>query len=527
VGYDRLHDMADRAVSRRNASCVGAFWFAGALILYWVTGARGLIWADPSKLTLYALARYFPSLNPGDHAGWTVLAWSWLHLVGGDAVAAAHRLSAVAGALAVAFAALLVLARGGDQARANTTASLLLVALPLWWAAAVAESYAPALAATLGGALLIRVAARGWRWWAAGLVWGLAVAMHAMSIFLIIPLAWEAVGTRVWRLLPGVVGGSAPLWLAVFGGPRDPLTGFAASGASTWRWHWEAFLTLARAPKNAALLAALLVYALGVLGAVALWRGHREPRGSAVWAWSLGGLSLLMLVYAPFRLHLMVVFLLVGLVLALPVRLPAWGRLGHVVFQAVLYLAVPAVLTVAGRQNLGVRVLPDRNNAFYFLSPFKGVGVATQAAAKAAPASARAGLRSAVLRWERALDPGTRAYLAGFGVCVPAGAPAVVLADFNPGAVLRLAQVARRWRPELDIRPVAVDVALGAPDPVAALAADVEHGLATSGKVLLADSYGPYYHTRGLAALFDLNPCGTAVGVTRHGPATVGEKWPN
>jgi hypothetical protein len=199
----------------------------------------------------------------------------------------------------------------------------------------------------------------------------------------------------------------------------------------------------------------LTLYALGVLGAVALWRGHREPRGSTVWAWSLGGLSLL-LVYAPFRLHLMLVFLLVGLVLALPVRLPARGRLGHVVFQSLLCLAVAAVLTVAGRQNLGVRVLPDRNNAFYFLCPFKGASVATQAAAKAAPTPAQSGLRSAVLRWERAVDPGTRAYLADFGACVPAGAPAVVLADFNPGAVLRLAQVVRGWRPELDIRPVAV-----------------------------------------------------------------------
>jgi hypothetical protein len=514
--------MADRAICRRDTWQVGVFWFAGALVLYWLTGARGLIWADPSKLTLYALAGYFPSLNPGDHAGWTILAWSWLHVVGGDPVVAAHRLSAVAGALAVGFAALLVLARTGDRARANTTAALLVVALPLWWAAAVAETYALALAATLAGALVLQVASRGWRWWVAGLVWGLAFAMHAMSIFLIVPLAWEAVGTRAWRLLPAAFVGSAPLWLAVFGGPRDPLTGFAASGVSTWRWHWEAFLALARAPKNAAVLAALLLYALGVFGAVALWRGRREPRGSAVWAWSLGALSLLLLTYAPYRLHLMVAFLLVGLVLALPVRLPAWGRLGHVLFQALLYLAVPAALTVAGRQNLGVRVLPGRNNAFYFLCPLKGVSGSAPEAADAAHAPS--GLRSTVRRWGRELEPGTGTYLARFGVCVPAGVPAVVLADFNPGAVLRLAQVAQGWRPELDVRPVAVDVALGASDPLAALAGGVERELATSGIVLLADSYGPYYHPQGLSALFDLYPCGTAVGVGRHSRATVRDR---
>src|SRR5664280_889870 len=131
-----------------------ALWFAGALALYVATGARGLVWADSSKLTLYALSGYFPSLNPGDHAGWTVLAWAWLRLVGGDPVVAAHRLSAVAGALAVALVALLVRARGGDRERAATAAALLLVALPMWWAATVAETYPVALALTLGGGVV-------------------------------------------------------------------------------------------------------------------------------------------------------------------------------------------------------------------------------------------------------------------------------------------------------------------------------------------------------------------------------------
>ena len=38
------------------------------------------MWGDPSKLTVYALAGYVPSLNPGDHPGWTVLAWLWAKL---------------------------------------------------------------------------------------------------------------------------------------------------------------------------------------------------------------------------------------------------------------------------------------------------------------------------------------------------------------------------------------------------------------------------------------------------------------
>jgi hypothetical protein len=514
--------MVGVGVSLRETRAIGVAWFAVASGLYWLTGARGLIWADPSKLTLYALEAYFPSLNPGDHAGWTVLAWTWLHLVGGDPVVAAHRLSAVSGALVVALAALVVLARTGDGIRAHTAAALLLVALPVWWAATVAESYAPALAATLAGALVAGTGPRGWRWWAVGGLWGVALAMHAMSLFLIVPLAWEAARLKVWRLLPGLVVGSAPVWLALFGGPRDPLTGFAAGGASSWRWHWEAFLALARAPRNAVVLAALLLYALGVFGVVALWNGRRGPRPAAIWAWSLGALSLVLLGYAPYRLHLMVAFLLVGLVLALPVRLPALARVGHVALQALVYLAIPAVLTMAGRQNLGVRVLPHRNNAFYFLCPVKRLPFG-------APVPVGQWLDThpgwnARERWKQALDPGTEPYLEGFAPCAPTGA--VVLSDFNPGAVLRLAQVARAWRPDLEIRPVAVDVALGAPDAVAALATEVQRELATRA-VVLGDSYGPYYHLRELSTRFDLRPCGTCVRAERLRPGSDRWPWPN
>jgi len=354
---------------------------------------------------------------------------------------------------------------------------------------------------------VLRASRRGWRWWAAGGLWGLAVAMHVMTIFLIAPLAWEAVRTRAWRLLPGFVVGSAPVWLAVFGSPRDPLTGFAAGGAFTWRWHWEAFLALARAPRGALLIAALLLYGLGALGALAFWRARREARAPAVWAASLGVLLLLLLGYAPYRLHLMVGFLLAGLLLALPARLPARARAAHVALQVVVYLAIPAALTAAGRQNLGVRVVPHRNNAFYFLSPVRSIR-ASVARPPESPPSADAS--PAPPAWKRALDPGAELYLAGCASCAPPGA--VVLADFNPGAVLRLAQVVRGWRADLEIRPVAVDVALAAPDPVAALAAEVKRELGGR-PVVLADSYAPYYRPEALATRFEVHPCDACVEV--------------
>jgi hypothetical protein len=509
VGYDPVHEMVATGLSRRTVRTAGVAWFAAALTLYWLTGARGLIWADASKLTLYALKGYFPSLNPGDHAGWTVLAWAWLHLVGGDPVLAAHRLSAVCGALVVALAAVLVLVRRGDRADAHTTAALLMVALPLWWAATVAETYAPALAATLAGALVLTTSTRGWRLWIVGGLWGLALAMHVMSIFLIAPLAWEAGRKRMGRLLPGVVVGSAPVWLAVFGGPRDPLTGFSASGVSTWRWHWAAFLALARVPRSGVVLGALVLYAIGLLGVVALWRGRREPHASPAWLWSLGALLLLLLTYAPYRLHLMVVFLLVGTALALPVRLSALLRVVHLVLQTFVYLAVPAVLTATGGGSLGVRVVPHRDNAFYFLCPVKSIRL-RPASSGSTEESPPAESRAALVRWSVALDPGTDAYLAGFDRCAPTGA--AVLADFNPGTVLRLAQVVRGWRTDLEVRPVAVDVALGAPDPIAALAAAVQREIGPR-PVVLADSYAPYYHLSELSKRFTLRPCGPCVQV--------------
>jgi len=82
---------------------------------------------------------------------------------------------------------------------AHTAAVLLLVAHPLWSAAGVAETYAPALAATLLGAL---AAAAGGAWLLlAGALWGVALSIHVVALALVVPLAWTlarscALGTR-------------------------------------------------------------------------------------------------------------------------------------------------------------------------------------------------------------------------------------------------------------------------------------------------------------------------------------------
>jgi hypothetical protein len=460
----------------------GIGWFALGAAVYMASGARGLMWADASKLTLYALSGAFPSVNPGDHAGWTVLAWAWLRLIGGDPVVAAHRFSALCGALVPALAAVWLLRRRQPPAVAHTAAAILLVAHPLWWAAAVAETYTPALAATLGGAVVLGESDRRWRLVLAGSLWGLAMAIHGLSVFLIVPLALVLRPRPPLWLLAGFVSGSSPVWLALWGQPPDPVTGLAAAGSASWTWHAGAFLALSRLPRGVIVLVALLVLGLGPVAGWACARRTLSGCVAAPWRWSLAVLVLVLAVYAPFRLHLMAGFLLTGLVLACTPSLGVAGRVAHVGVQASVYAALPLILSAAGFGGLGVRELPFRDNATYFLWPVK------------------------------AFDRGPERYLEGLSACTPPGA--AVLADFNPGAVLRLAQVARLWRTDLDIRPVAVDLALGSAGPASALAAETRPLLERGQAVVFADRWEPYYMIGQLPGDLAAETC--AVGARLH-----------
>ncbi|MFZ5787711.1 MAG: hypothetical protein ACOY3Y_14820 [Acidobacteriota bacterium] len=460
----------------------GAGWFAVAVAFYMASSARGLVWADASKLTLYAVSGTFPSLNPGDHAGWTVLAWAWLRLLGGDPVVATHRFSAVCGALVPALAVIWLLRRRHSPEAAHTAASILLVAHPLWWASTVAETYAPAMAATLGGAVVLGESARRWRLILAGSLWGLALAVHGLSVFLIVPLAWLHRPRGPSWVLTGLAVGSSPMWLAFWWRPLDPLTGLAAAGSASWEWHVNAFLALSRMPRGLLVLAALLVLGWGPVAGWLMARGVRFRDTAVPWRWSLVGLTLVLSIYAPFRLHLMVGFLLTGMVLACAPSFRLVGRIAHIGVQVVVYAVLPLALSAVGRGDLGVRQLPFRDNASYFLWPVK------------------------------TFDRGPERYLEELSTCAPPAA--AVLADFNPGAVLRLAQVVRGWRTDLAIKPVAVDLALGTTDPGAALAAEVRPLLGRGQAVVFADRWEPYYRISHFPGDLAAEAC--AVGARLH-----------
>ncbi len=428
------------------------------------------MWADSSKLTVYALAGYLPSLNPGDHPGWTVLAWAWLRLPGtGDPVLACHLLSSLLGGVAVGLAAAL-LGRAGHRPEG---ALVLAAAHPLWWAASLAETYAAAVLAVL---LVAWLAPHEGAWPAlgAGLAAGWGMAVHGLTAPLSLPLL-AGLRRRRWPLAAaGAALGAAPVWLAVLGTPRDPLTGHRAAGGGAVAWHLRAFLDPGRALPGLAVVLALVALALGPLGALALLRRGRarplHPWPAGGWI-GLAALSLLLAGYAPYRLHLMVALLVVALVLLRPPRLGGWLAVAHVALQAALYLAAPLALERAGLGDLGVRRLPYRDNDRYFLWPWK------------------------------AGDRGAGRYARELLAAAPPGA--VVLADFNPGAVLALVERVRHLRPDVVVVPTAVDEALGAPDPAAALAARIR--AAAPRPVVLADGWEPYYRLDELRSRFALH----------------------
>ncbi len=437
------------------------------------------MWADSSKLTLYAISGYLPSLNPGDHPGWTLLARGWLVLIRFlGAIQALHLLSAVSGALGIALVFTLVTRWTDDMARGHAAATILLVAHSLWWTSSLTESYAPALTLALT-ALLAAGAPGTLRGLATGIATGLGTAVHPFSLVLSGPLL--AVHWKRPSIWGGVLLGSSPIWLGLMGTPADPLTGHSAGGAGTWRWHIQQFLDPHHILMGGLMVLALLAFNLGPVGSWAVVRSLRHSSGHPCprTAWTvLAGYLLVLCLYSPFRLHLMVGFGISALVLLTGPQLGLPARIGHVIVQATAYLCLPLLLGLVGRGDLGLRQLPERNNAWYFLCPIKN------------------------------FDHGPERY--AHSLLEQAPDNATIISDFNPGAVLALVQRTESLRPDLVILPTVVDETLGGSDPAAALSALILDQIEQGNPVVLADRWEPYYHTSEIERRLPVSlvPCG-------------------
>lgn len=246
-------------------------------------------------------------------------------------------------------------------------------------------------------------------------------------------------------------------------------------------WHVKEFLHPTHVLVGLAAVTALVVLNLGPLGIAALARGrglprqHPSPRLAML---TLAAYVVLVSSYSLFRLHVMVLFLVAGLILTVGPRLSGMMRTAHVALQAAAYVLLPLAAGLAGHADLGVRRLPDRNNAWYFLCPVK------------------------------VLDTGPELYARSLLSAAPP--QATIVADFNPGSVLVLTRELDRTRPDIQLLPTAIDEALAASDPAAALARIIRRQLAAGHPVVLADRWEPYYRTRELAERFSLPvvPCG-------------------
>jgi len=440
-------------------------WFVAALLLYSASAARTVIWADSSKLTLFALHEHMPSLNPGDHTGWTVLAWIWLRVTPwvGE-VAALPLLSALAGALVVGLTRAVVHRHTGMASAADSAAAVVLVAHTLWWSSALTESYTPAAALALATVWLCLHRGRAVAA-AAGLAAGLAVATHLFAGVVALPPLIRQHRRWPWVGL-GLVLGMAPLWLAVFGTAPDPLTGYRAGGADTWSWVFGAFVDPRRLGTGGLWVLLLLGLNLGPSGVWAVLRGGaREKDQNSVerrlLAATTVAVAVMLATYIPQRVHTMLLFVVVGIVLLRPPVLSSRWRGYHIAAQVLLYLGLPVAAHLVGHPDLGIRQLPYRDNATYFLCPVKS------------------------------FERGAESYAHELLTAVPERS--VIIADFNPGAVLRLVQECRGVRPDVDILPTVVDDVLGMDDPTAHLAARIRAEQMRGRTVVLADAWNPYY----------------------------------
>jgi hypothetical protein len=286
-------------------------------------------------------------------------------------------------------------------------------------------------------------------------------------------------GKRGSLLLGGALG-LAPVWLGGLGIPVDPLTGHQAGGGGSWGWHLAAFLRPSGMLAGAVALAAVLALALGPVGLTGMWwrrnvSPHPWPKLAVV---TLGLYALGLTGYVPYRLPWMAGFLVVGLLLVRPPD-PGWrARWLHLVTQAGLLVLLPWGLVHFGNEDVHLRRLPGRSNAWYFLCPVKS------------------------------FDTGPERYARSLLAAAPAGA--VILADFNPGAVLFLVQQQARLRPDVLVVATVVDDALGTRDPVAALYGHILQAGQQGRPVVLADNWEAFYRPAELRRRFgvELAPCG-------------------
>lgn len=170
----------------RNSWLVFCTGFVGSLTLFLFTLARGVVWGDSAKLTLYALKGEPMWGSIAGHPLHTLAGMVALQLWPFDNPAwVINALSALMAALSVALAGLIALQLSSRQEAAWITMAALSFSHTFWSLAVVAESYTMAIA--FGGTItLLLLHSRSnravWLLMLAGCLSGLSVGINALTL---------------------------------------------------------------------------------------------------------------------------------------------------------------------------------------------------------------------------------------------------------------------------------------------------------------------------------------------------------
>jgi len=359
--------------------------FGASLLFYLLTAAPTVLWGDSAEYQWRAVA---PEIAPGIRGHPLYIGWAHLftRLPLGDVAFRVNLLSAVAGAVGVAFAYALLRRLGTAPAAAWAGAGALAVSHTFWTHAVIAEVYAPLTA------LLLAFMWAGVRWldegrplWlglAAGL-WGLSLGVHLMAVGALPALLLLGVRLRRGRdALAGLAG------LLVGGGISLGLILACADGGTTALEVGETARALLHAvpslPRALLFLVAYLVLqfpAALFLAPAGLHYGWNQGRSSALFlalVWGGNVLPALFLrlpdqhvFYLP-AYAVTAVWIGLGAERLLQRGRPLWRLcLGALGLPVLLYIILPIALNAAGLNPLHLRDLPARDGNLYHLLPAK------------------------------------------------------------------------------------------------------------------------------------------------------------
>ena len=427
-----------------------------ATFLYALTGARDVLWGEPTKLALL-LHAFDLNLAQWTHAGSLILVWPFTHLPGLSFAHRVHLASAVmsGSALGLVHATLLRIGITGRAALCGVAAAAL--AHTIWMVSAMAENYAPVLL-ILACAAWLAAARRAHL--VSGLVLGFGAVAHPICTFGLPAFALGVLragrARGVLLLLLGLAVGWAAPTLALSRG--DPLE------EAGWGAVLERYTNASLALGNAAVLGALFAYNFAglalVLLLVGLRRMPREQRRLAL-LFALAHYAVA-LVWIPQRAVFIPTPVYLGA--AWPIALGAEavlgsGRVGTRLLLALLVAVPPAVYAaaaVAGRP-FAHRIIRDvayRDESAIFFAP-----------------------------WGAGAHP-ARAYVEDIGAALEPDA--LLIGDFTLLTPLQYAQEVEGWRRDatllsVDHRSAAeigaeIDRALAAGRPVYLLEPELEVG---------------------------------------------------